>query len=152
MNNLAIFLILLMLGYGTGRYLENRHYRSILRQEEKFRQIPVIASKFPPDMEQPCKTRLVTGNVVISVDYFKRFLANLRNITGGRVTSYESLIDRARREAILRMKKHAKDHNAQYVFNVKMETSSVFKGSGNSVGSVEVLAYGTAIIPFDVDA
>ncbi|MFT6733724.1 MAG: hypothetical protein ACJAS9_001914 [Polaribacter sp.] len=38
------------------------------------------------------------------MDYFKRFLAGLRNIFGGRVVTYESLVDRARREAILRMK------------------------------------------------
>ncbi len=62
------------------------------------------------------------------------------------MASYESLIDRARREAVLRMKQEAKRLNADYVFNIKMETSSISKGSENSIGSVEVLAYGTAII------
>jgi uncharacterized protein YbjQ (UPF0145 family) len=46
----------------------------------------------------------VSGSVVVSVDYFKRFLAGLRTLVGGRVTSYETLLDRARREAILRCK------------------------------------------------
>jgi hypothetical protein len=31
------------------------------------------------------------------------------------------------------------------VFNVKMETSSISKGQRDTIGSVEVLAYGTAI-------
>ena len=69
----------------------------------------------------------------------------MRSIVGGRVSSYESLIDRARREAILRMKEQAATLDANYVFNVKMETSSISKGRRNSIGSVEVLAYGTAI-------
>ena len=71
----------------------------------------------------------------------------MRNIFGGRVTSYETLLDRARREAILRMKEEAKELNAELVFNIKLETSSIYKGKGNSVGSVEVLAYGTALYP-----
>jgi uncharacterized protein YbjQ (UPF0145 family) len=89
---------------------------------------------------------MVCGNVVISIDFFKKFVSGLRRIVGGRVSSYESLIDRARREAVLRMKEEAAKKGAQYVFNVKMETSSISKGRRNSVGSVEVLAYGTAII------
>ena len=69
----------------------------------------------------------------------------MRAIIGGRVSSYETLIDRARREAILRMKEQAAAKGANYVFNVKMETSSISKGQRDSIGSVEVLAYGTAI-------
>jgi uncharacterized protein YbjQ (UPF0145 family) len=51
---------------------------------------------------------LVSGHVVIAQDYFKSFLASLVNITGGRVTSYESLLDRGRREALCRMRESAK--------------------------------------------
>ena len=66
---------------------------------------------------------------------------------GGRVTQYESLLDRARREAILRMKEQAELKNAFVVLNARVETSSISKNSKrrNSVGAVEVLAYGTAI-------
>ena len=89
---------------------------------------------------------MVCGNVVISIDFFKKFVSGLRNIVGGRMSSYETLIDRARREALLRMKEAAAAQGANYVFNVKMETSSISKGHKDSIGSVEVLAYGTAII------
>jgi len=52
----------------------------------------------------------------------------------------------ARREALLRMREEARELGASYVFNVKMETSSISKGRRDSIGSVEVLAYGTAVI------
>ena len=91
--------------------------------------------------------QLVLGSVTISVDYFKRFLAALHNFFGGRVTSYEILLDRARREALLRMKESAAEQNATLGLNIKYETASIYKGNGKSVGSVEVLAYGTAMIP-----
>ncbi|OQX34770.1 MAG: hypothetical protein B0D96_08575 [Candidatus Sedimenticola endophacoides] len=146
MFELIIFLVLLTLGYGFGRYAEKRHYRSLIEREQKLSSLPAVASRFPP-MRGAYRQVLVNGNVVISVDYFKRFLAVLRNLFGGRVTAYESLMDRARREAILRMKEQAEGMGARYVFNLKLETASISKGRRDTVGSVEVLAYGTALIP-----
>lgn len=146
MYELAFFLTLMILGYGFGRYAESQHYKSIIAREKELQSLPVISSKILPKVSR-MDNKLVSGNVVISVDYFKRFLAMLRNIFGGRITSYETLLDRARREAILRMKDEAKAMGANIIFNVKMETSSIYKGQNNSVGSVEILAYGTAIIP-----
>ena len=146
MIDLIIFLLLLGLGFFIGQALEKSHYRSIRQREKELRDIPSIASKKLPSEFEPCETQLVAGNVVISVDFFKKFVAGLRSIVGGRLATYESLIDRARREALLRMKEEAQGLGANYVFNIKMETSSISKGKGDSIGSVEVLAYGTAII------
>lgn len=147
MLDLIIFLSLLGLGYGFGRYAELKHYKSIIKRENELRSLPVIAAKVPVMSDGPNDSQLVSGNVVISVDYFKRFISVLRNLVGGRVTSYESLLDRARREAILRMKEQAQDIGASLIFNIKLETASIHKGSRRQIGSVEVLAYGTAIIP-----
>ena len=144
--DLIIFLTLLALGYGFGRFAESRHFKSIIQREDEYRSIPVIATKFFDPSLKPSNTVLVSGSVVISVDYFKRFLSSLRNIIGGRVKSYETLLDRARREAILRMQQEAKNLGATHIFNIKLETSSISKGKGNTIGSVEVLAYGTAFI------
>ncbi|MDF3037266.1 MAG: hypothetical protein K0S28_2540, partial [Paucimonas sp.] len=64
-------------------------------------------------------------------------------IVGGPVQSYETLLDRARREAILRMKESCPD--ADQIINLRIETSSISEGAKNTVSSVEVLAYGTAV-------
>lgn len=146
MGDILIFLTLLALGYGFGQYAEKRHYRSIIEREKALNCLPAIASRIPPT-DVFYEQRLVLGSVVVSVDYFKRFLATLRNLFGGRVTSYESLLDRARREALLRMKEKAQAAGAGLVFNVKYETSSISKGRKNTIGSIEILAYGTAMIP-----
>lgn len=144
--DLIILLVLLSLGYGFGRIAETMHYRSILKREAALQRILVIASKHPPTTTHRQDSRLVTGSVVISVDYFKRFVAGLRGLIGGRVKSYESLLDRGRREAILRMKDQARRKGATMVFNIKLETASISKGAKNRIGSIEVLAYGTALI------
>lgn len=146
MVDLVIFLTLLVLGYGTGRFAEHRHYKSILQREDQLRNIPAVATKRAPWGDPVPESYLVSGSVVISVDYFKRFVAGLRNLVGGRVTTYETLLDRARREAILRMKEEAKALGGHIVFNIKVETASISKGKKNTVGSVEVLAYGTTFV------
>ena len=148
---LAIPVLLIALGFLVGSSRERGHYRSILAREDTLRDLPIISIKRVPedlpDLGPAPVTQMVRGNAVISVDYFKRFLAGLRMLFGGRVTTYESLVDRARREALLRMRQQARDLGARMIVNVRMETSSISKGRGGTIGSVEVLAYGTAAIP-----
>ena len=145
--NLIIFLILIALGYFCGTRAEKKHYQSIEAREKELSGIPAVTAKrIGVDDSQVEKAEMVYGNVVISNDYFKRILASLRNIFGGRVKSYESLLDRARREAVLRMKEQARD--ASIIVNVRLETSSIGGGNANKKGgrgSVEVVAYGTAL-------
>ncbi|MEN8146539.1 MAG: heavy metal-binding domain-containing protein [Campylobacterota bacterium] len=144
MADLIVFLTLIALGFFVGSYLEKKHYRSIREREVKYASIPTIMLKKTLHPERVKESRLVNGSVVISIDYYKRLIAALRNIFGGNVTSYESLVDRARREAVLRMKEDAK--NADEIINIRLETSSISKNDQKgTIGSVEVLAYGTAL-------
>jgi len=153
MADLIVFLILMAFGYGFGQYFERRHYRSIRKREAEFKNLLLIQTKIiPAAYFTKHETFLVHGNVVISVDYFKRFVAGLRNIIGGRVTPYETLIDRARREAILRMKEEARAAGANAILNIKYEMCSIYKGRRNQIGSVEALAYGTAFVSTDIPA
>lgn len=146
--DLLIFLILLVLGYLAGTLAEKRHYRSIIRREKALLKLPVVTAEGSFPTERIQNAELVCGSVVISIDYFKRLLAILRNIFGGRVKSYESLVDRARREAILRMKEEADRRGAKMVINMRLETAAIGKNANRkkSIGSVEAIAYGTAVV------
>lgn len=145
---LIVFISLMALGYTFGRMAEARHYQSILRREKETLSVPVVTLRSYDLSSSGVSGVLVSGNVVISIDYFKKFLAALKNLFGGKITSYETLIDRARREAILRMKEHAISKGAEVIINTKIETASISKSASRqgSVGAVEVLAYGTALI------
>lgn len=145
MNDLTIIITLIAIGYIAGTWAEKRHYRSIEKREREFLDLPVISIKnVNIDDAKVKKVEIVYGGAVISVDYFKRILAGLRNIFGGAVKSYESLIDRARREALLRMKAMASD--ATMIINVRIETSTIGRKSHKkSVACLEAFAYGTAI-------
>ena len=143
--DILIVIVFLLLGYGFGQLAEKQHYRSIRQRESQLQDIYVFSARSLPDDWSIVSAELVQGNVVVSVDYFKRFLFSLRNIFGGRVEAYESLIDRGRREAVLRMKQQAGELNSDAIFNIKFETSSISRGLSSSLGSVEVFAYGTAV-------
>ena len=146
MEELVILVVLIAIGYIAGTLAESNHYQSIKQRERRFLRLPAVTIKNAIDENAAVeKAQLVSGSVVISLDYFKRVLAGLRNIFGGEISSYETLIDRARREAILRMKEEAR--RADIILNVRIETSSIGQNANQSktIGSIEALAYGTAV-------
>ena len=146
MADLIIFLALLASGYTVGRIAERRHYRSIIAREKDMANVMVFTNRFPP-LTQRASQALVTGSVVVSEDYFKRVVSGLQSLFGGSLRAYESLLDRARREAVLRMKQEARDKGAKMIINVKFQTFSIPGRNPNSFGAVEVMAYGTALTP-----
>ena len=140
-------LTIVVMAMVIGTILEKRHFRSIVEREQLLGSIPTLTVKSYPVDQPIASAHMVFGSVVVSIDHFKRLLAGLRNIFGGEVRSYCSLLDRARREAILRMKEQFPQ--ADLIVNVRVETSSISKSTGKgkqqSIGSTEVLVYGTAI-------
>ena len=144
MEQILIPVILVILGYFFGRRAENKHYQDIIEREKQMNSLPALASKLPP-IDGQFEQILVSGNVVIANDYFKSFVAGLRNLFGGKVRTYETLLDRARREAVLRMKAEAQQLGADFIFNVKFESSNISGQYSKGLPIIEVHSYGTAL-------
>lgn len=143
---LGIPLVLLVVAYFTGAAFERRHYASIRERELRWRSLPAITFRSVPPSWKVAECALITGSVVISVDYFKRFLSGLRMIFGGRVKAYETLLDRARREALLRLKEDAAGRGYHAVINVRLETCRIANArNSESIAGLEVLAFGTGL-------
>lgn len=142
--DLIIFVTLVVIGYVAGRIAEKRHYRSIRQREKQYADLLVFSNRFPP-LTRPAEQTLVDGSVVISEDYFKAMVAALQGLIGGRLKSYESLLDRARREAVLRMKAKAHAAGASMIINIKFQTFPIPGSRPKSIRAVELLAYGTAL-------
>lgn len=145
METILLVLGLLALGFFAGSNIEKKHFADLREREYRTRQLAVISLGAKTPMPEADRAKLFVGSVVISADYFKTFVAGWINFFGGRITSYESLMERARREAILRMKEEALKWGAQQVVNVRLETAEMGGNTGNGIVSVEVLAYGTGI-------
>ncbi len=144
---LLFVIVPLALGFGVGRLRERRHFASLDRREREFADITVTNLKTGAAPERVRSAALVSGEVVIATDYFKTLAAALRKLIGGEMRSYETLMNRARREALLRMLSEARDIGASEVWNVRLESSNVLSAtSNNQAASVEVFAFGTAIV------
>lgn len=137
----------LLLAYFIGNFIEKKHFRSIREREAESQAFPVVTFDTMPDDWRVNRSDMVTGSIVVSLDYFKRVIAGLRGLIGGRIKTYEPLLDRARREALLRMIDDAKSQGYDAVFNVRLETSRLAnaRGDGKGIAGVEMLAFGTAV-------
>jgi len=145
--NFGVPLLILMLAYFIGTYLEKRHFQSIRERENDAKDFPVVSFDTMPDDWKAGRSDLVMGSVVVSLDYFKRVIAGLRGLIGGRIKTYEPLLERARREAVLRMIEDARSQGYDAIFNVRLETSRLANAArdGKGTAGVEMLAYGTAV-------
>lgn len=146
MFELGTAFVLFLCGLVFGTLAERRHLASLRLREQELRGILVFTEKLPPEVpEWQSGGTLVSGSVVIAEDYFKRAAAALKSVFGGRLTTYESLLDRGRREAVLRLKQSARELGASAVFNLRFETSSLNDKQRNTLACCEVLAYGSAV-------
>jgi len=136
-------LLLLLTGLLAGKIIEKRHLKRLDAKEAELKGIIQCNLGSTTKVISASDSTLVSGSVVIATDHFKVFLAFFRNIFGGEMKSYNSLMIRARREAIVRMLEEAKVFNARIVTNIRFETATI-QGK-KKYGGIEVFAYGTAI-------
>ena len=138
--------ILLILGLVVGSSVEASHLRRLAVSERALSHIMVSDLKRLPANWDASGGVLVVGETVIATDYFKVFVASLRNLFGGRIRSYETLVERARREAMVRMLQQAQAAGANVVWSVRIETATIQGKQQGKSGGIEVLAYGTAMV------
>lgn len=145
--------VLLIVGLSAGRIAERRHLKRLAVDEAAFvtpllmtdlRSYPMCGTSHTSEADAPA---LVSGEAVISSDSFKTFIAALKKIIGGELRTLETLMSRARREAIVRMARQAHSLGYDAVCNVRIESADL-GGSGVSekkaVTMVCVVASGTA--------
>ena len=137
-----MFLLLFGVGWFFGRHHEKKHLLALEIAEKELGHIILSSERFyRPQLAHNSQGELVLGSVVIAQDYFKMVIAQILNIFGKNLTTYETLLERARREAIVRMKLQAQYQGYNQVYGVRLEVSNI-----NKLGSmVEAIAYGTAV-------
>lgn len=139
MGDLIQFAIFFVGAYFIGTHIEKKHYTSLKKREAALNHVPCVTSKNLLDSTKTVeRVEFVDGTAVVSADYFKIVLATLRNLFGGRMTPYETVLDRGRREAVIRLKE--KVPTADMIVNLRVESSRITQG-----GAVDVFAYGTAL-------
>ncbi|MDZ7815271.1 MAG: heavy metal-binding domain-containing protein [Planctomycetota bacterium] len=138
--------VLLLIGLIAGRASEKRHFAELERREGELRDMLVTDIHYPPDdVELPRGGVMIIGDAVIATDYLKSFIAKLINIVGGRIGVYESLLERARREAIVRVLQEARNNGYDAVCNIRIDTADIGgMAMGAKTVTVAISATGTA--------
>lgn len=133
---IAFYVILSLVGV----LMERNHEKQLEEREAQVSGFLVLdLAKVPGSV--PTAGQLVTGNVVMGTGYLKQFTAGFRSLVGGEIRGYQRVLDRARREAQLRMVESAVAQGAQAIVNVRFETSDV----GGPKPFSEVFCYGTMV-------
>lgn len=132
-----IWLVLVTTGWYFGARAERGHLKSLMADEQKYQHIQVSSERFyePKGVNESI---LVVGSVVIAQDKFKQVVAAMLSLFGKNLTVYETLLDRARREVVLRAKHQANDAGCHALYGLRFEMTEV-------QGGVEILAYGVAV-------
>ena len=142
-----IFLpLLFLIVFGLiGLLLQHLHYKSIHRREAEVRDLVTLS--YDPNVPDVARSELVRGSAVMSPDYARSFLVWLKGIFGGQLRSLRPVLDRGRREAMLRMKEAAVAAGHDAVINVRLETTRIANARADDKGTagMELVAYGTAI-------
>ncbi len=141
-----IQILMIPIGLLTGGIIERRHLRKLAAREAKLSSIMKSNSRHIPSNWVVRNASLVTGEAVIASDSYKRFACRLRAFFGGEMHAIETLMERGRREATVRMLEQAAAMGGNAVWNVRIETAAVGKGNnGRGMAVAEVYAYGTAL-------
>ena len=141
--NYAPLIILFVVGWFFGARHERQHLAQLLISEKALGYIIVSTERFyQPVLADNTQGELVLGSVVIAQDYFKMVIARVLSIFGKNLTTYETLLERARREAVVRMRTQAHAKGYSHIYGLRFEVSNI-----NQLGSmVEAIAYGTAVM------
>ena len=149
LNNLGIVvaIILFIVGWYFGTRNERQHLASLDEEEKLLGHIIITSERFYEPRTQN-QAQLVIGSVVIAQDRFKSVIANLLSIFGKNLTGYETMLERGRREAVVRMKWQASEIGYNHVLGVRIETANIGAHDPNG-DAIEVIAYGTAVQTVD---
>jgi uncharacterized protein YbjQ (UPF0145 family) len=82
---------------------------------------------------------MVTGGSIKTKDIVKDIGAGLKGLVGGKLGSYQKLMEETRKEAIDGMIAQAETLGGNAIVGVRFESTEV------AAGAAEVLAYGTAV-------
>ena len=126
-----------------GSWLERRHFARLAVDEAALAGIMVSDLGRVPANWTVEDSFLVAGEVAIANDRFKSWVAGWLKLFGGSLLTYESLLERARREAFVRLKRAAAAGGAHAVWNVRLTTLTLQEGRNG--GGVHVMVYGTAL-------
>ncbi len=122
--------------------LENEKHQGKMLQSDKH----LSTSSSMTSMAAESST-LLHVSICVGPSWGQIFFMWLKSLFGGRLHSYDVVLDYGRREVLLRLNQQAKALGCSSMVNIRIETSTVsfVKNNNNKTSSVEFLAFATGL-------
>lgn len=84
---------------------------------------------------------VVTGQAIYGANLFRDFLADVRDVVGGRAGAYETVLQEGAEQAMADMRRHAEDLGANAILGISIDYEAV----GKDTSMLMVAITGTAV-------
>lgn len=148
---LLCFIGPLAMGWMIGASVERRHFANLDAREDRIRATMIVTQNrelFAP-LEGKQAPRMLMAETAIATDYMKTYLAGWRGFFGGEVRSYRTLLERARREATLRMVEEAQRMGYNAVGNIRLDPCEIGGAGATAIIVATATAYHSGILVKD---
>ena len=145
-------IVLPTLSWAIGNWYQNRLMNALLENEKrggKMLQSEMhLSTSSPMTSMSADSSTLLHVSICVGPSWGQIFFMWFKSLFGGRLHSYDVVLDYGRREVLLRLNQQAKALGCSSMVNIRIETSTVsFARNNNSskTSSVEFLAFATGL-------
>lgn len=145
-------IVLPTLSWAIGNWYQNRLMNALLENEKrggKMLQSDMhLSTSSPMTSMSADSSTLLHVSICVGPSWGQIFFMWFKSLFGGRLHSYDVVLDYGRREVLLRLNQQAKALGCSSMVNIRIETSTVsFARNNNSskTSSVEFLAFATGL-------
>ena len=145
-------IVLPTLSWAIGNWYQNRLMNALLENEKrggKMLQSDMhLSTSSPMTSMSADSSTLLHVSICVGPSWGQIFFMWFKSLFGGRLHSYDVVLDYGRREVLLRLNQQAKALGCYSMVNIRIETSTVsFARNNNSskTSSVEFLAFATGL-------
>lgn len=122
--------------------LTRAHLAALAKAEQRLAHVQLRTSQ---TYQGSGKGQLVSAEVVLAVDAFSTLKWTLRTLIGGESKTLQGLTQRARREAIVRLKREAQGCKSKLIIGARYEPARLNTTFGRNQLRIAIRVTGTAI-------
>lgn len=145
-------IVLPTLSWAIGNWYQNRLMNALLENEKRggkmLQSDKHLSTSSPMTSMSADSSTLLHVSICVGPSWGQIFFMWFKSLFGGRLHSYDVVLDYGRREVLLRLNQQAKALGCSSMVNIRIETSTVsFARNNNSskTSSVEFLAFATGL-------
>ncbi len=140
-----------LLSWAIGRWYQDRLHGALLENEKRegatLQDNNYLSTSSQMTSMNAQSSTLLHVSICVGPSIGQMFFMWVKGLFGGRLHSYDVVLDYGRREVLLRLKRQANDLGCSSIQNIRIETSMVAfaKNNKSKQASVEFLAFATGI-------